>query len=172
MDPKKLPTTETLAEFDITTVPIETVRSVITEGLVTPEMGAARVLLAAENTGPLGNDIDITALAKHLSAQVDTVKEGNFAEMEAILVSQITALHTLFARMTERAMNCQHIPGFEANMRVALRAQNQCRTTIDTLIGAKNPSIVYARQANVTTGPQQINNGVLSPFGGQEKVIE
>jgi hypothetical protein len=46
---------------------------------------------------------------------------------------------------------------------MALRAQSQCRATLETLAAIKNPPIVYARQANVTTGPQQINNGVASP---------
>jgi hypothetical protein len=32
----------------------------------------------------------------------------------------------------------------------------------------KNPPIVYARQANVTTGPQQINNGVAAPLRARE----
>jgi hypothetical protein len=57
-------------------------------------------------------------------------------------------------------------------MRMALRAQNQCRTTLETLAGIKNPPVVYAKQANVTTGPQQINNGVAAPSRGREIVID
>jgi hypothetical protein len=49
-------------------------------------------------------------------------------------------------------------PNFEAFMRLALKAQAQCRATLETLATIKNPPIVYANQANVTTGPQQINN--------------
>ena len=45
-------------------------------------------------------------------------------------------------------------------MRLALRAQSQCRATLETLAVLKNPPVVYAKQANVTTGPQQVNNGV------------
>ena len=45
-------------------------------------------------------------------------------------------------------------------MRLALKAQSQCRATLQTLAEVKNPPVVYARQANVTSGPQQINNGV------------
>jgi hypothetical protein len=45
----------------------------------------------------------------------------------------------------------------------AIRAQSQCRSTLETLSALKNPPIVYARQANVTTGPQQVNNGVAPP---------
>ena len=48
----------------------------------------------------------------------------------------------------------------ERYMRLALKAQTQCRATIETLAQIKNPPMVFARQANVTSGPQQINNGV------------
>jgi hypothetical protein len=46
----------------------------------------------------------------------------------------------------------------EAMMRMALRAQNQCRATLETLATIKNPTVVIARQANISTGHQQVNN--------------
>ncbi len=52
---------------------------------------------------------------------------------------------------------------FELNMRMALRAQSQCRATLETLSNIKHPPVVYAKQANITTGPQQINNGTAAP---------
>jgi hypothetical protein len=62
-------------------------------------------------------------------------------------------------------MGHDSIPGFDANMRIALRAQSQCRATLETLAAIKNPPIVYARQANITSGPQQVNNGVPAQAG-------
>jgi hypothetical protein len=44
-----------------------------------------------------------------------------------------------------------------------LKAQSQCRATFETLATIKNPPVIYARQANVTTGPQQVNNSVVTP---------
>ena len=44
-------------------------------------------------------------------------------------------------------------------MRLALKAQAQCRATIETLAAMKNPPVVIARQANISNGPQQVNNG-------------
>jgi hypothetical protein len=41
-------------------------------------------------------------------------------------------------------------------MRLALKAQSQCRTTAETLAVMRNPP-VFARQANVVNGPQQVN---------------
>ncbi len=53
-------------------------------------------------------------------------------------------------------------------MRMARRAQNQSHMTLETLATIKNPPIVYARQANVTTGPQQINNSTTAPSRARE----
>jgi hypothetical protein len=80
-----------------------------------------------------------------------------------MLMNQATALQSLFARLTEKAFCAAHLPQFDGFMRMALRAQNQCRATLETLAQVKNPPTVYARQANVTTGPQQINNGTTVP---------
>lgn len=44
-------------------------------------------------------------------------------------------------------------------MRLALKAQAQCRATLETLANTKKPPVVYARQANIAHGPQQVNNG-------------
>ena len=46
-------------------------------------------------------------------------------------------------------------------MKLALKAQNQCRMTLETLAAIKNPPVIYARQANFANGPQQVNNGVI-----------
>ena len=40
-------------------------------------------------------------------------------------------------------------------MRMALKAQNQCRMTLETLATIKNPPVVFAKQANTAQGPQQ-----------------
>ena len=71
-------------------------------------------------------------------------------------------------RLAERGLSQEHMPNFDGFMRLALRAQSQCRATLETLAAIKNPPIVYARQANVTTGPQQVNNGVAAPSRPRE----
>jgi hypothetical protein len=49
----------------------------------------------------------------------------------------------------------------EAYMRMALKAQAQCRATVETLVTIKNPPVVFARQANIAQGPQQVNNAMM-----------
>lgn len=38
-------------------------------------------------------------------------------------------------------------------------ADKGVRATLETLAAIKNPPMVYPRQANLTTGPQQVNGG-------------
>ena len=140
--------------------------------VISPELAAYRVINGAERVSGIGENIDVPALMEQLRDQAGAVNRGDLAQAEAMLMNQATALQSLFARLAERAMTCEHIPGFEANMRMALRAQSQCRATIETLAVIKNPPIVYAKQANVTTGPQQINNGTAPPSQAREKEIE
>ena len=46
----------------------------------------------------------------------------------------------------------------ERYLRLALRAQGQCRATLETLGVIKNPPTVFAKQANIAAGPQHVNN--------------
>jgi hypothetical protein len=46
---------------------------------------------------------------------------------------------------------------------MALRAQNQCRATLETLASLKYPSAIFTHQANINHGQQQVNNGVTEP---------
>lgn len=133
-----------------------------------PELAAYRVINGAERKSGMGEHIDVPTLLEILRDQAAAVNRGDLSKAEAMLMNQATALQSLFARLAERGMGCDHAPAFEANMRMALRAQSQCRATLETLAAIKNPPIVYARQANVTTGPQQINNGIAAPTRARE----
>ena len=124
-----------------------------------PDFAAFRVIRAAEQNSGIWQEIDTLTLVTHLREQATNVNLGDLTRAEAMLMNQATALQSVFARLVERAMASEMATPFEANMRMALRAQSQCRTTLETLATIKNPPVVFARQANVTTGPQQINNG-------------
>lgn len=137
-----------------------------------PETAAARVIQAAERTTSLDDHLDVQALAATLRDQAAIVRSGSLGQAESILINQAAALQSLFARLVERGMASDSVPGFEANLRMALRAQAQCRATLETLAEIKNPPVVYARQANVTTGPQQVNNGVATPPAPRARDLE
>ena len=131
--------------------------------MVSPELAAYRVLSSADSMGSMvkmWGGIDVPSLTDELRDQAAAVNRGDLSQAEAMLMNQATSLQSLFARLAARGMGCEQAPGFEANMRMALRAQNQCRATLETLAAIKNPPAVFAKQVNQTTGPQQINNGV------------
>lgn len=135
---------------------------------VSPELAAYRVMNAADGKGPIGKELDVPSLMDCLRDQANAVNSGDLAQAEAMLMNQATALQNLFAKLTESAMNQTNAEHFKAMFQIALRSQSQCRQTLEALSAIKNPPVVYAKQANVTTGPQQINNGIPAPSRTQE----
>jgi len=132
-----------------------------------PAVAAHRVIQAA-NPENIRDEIDVPGMLAALEKQAAAVNRGDMTQAEAMLMNQATALQSLFTYLTERGLAQSLMPNLEAFMRLALRAQSQCRVTLETLATIKNPPIVYARQANVTTGPQQINNGTAAPTRARE----
>ncbi len=122
------------------------------------EAAALRVMKGAEQKSGYWESIDVPALMDQLRDQAAAVNRGDLAQAEAMLMNQASALQSLFARLAERSMGCDQIPGFEANMRMALRAQSQCRATLETLAEIKNPQpTAFIKQQNIGVN-QQVNN--------------
>lgn len=140
----------------------------MTAVMTTPEMAALRVIRGAEQKTGNWASMDVPALMDQLRDHAAAVNRGDLSQAEAMLMNQATALQSLFARLAERGMGCDLAPAFEANMRMALRAQSQCRATLETLATIKNPPIVYAKQANFAAGHQQVNNGIPAPTQARE----
>ncbi|CAK0767824.1 conserved hypothetical protein [Gammaproteobacteria bacterium] len=141
----------------------------LAEAMTSPELAAFKVITATEK-GNWGDDIDTPTLLQHLRDSAKTVINGNLAHCEAMLMNQAFALQALFTKLAMRGMGQNLTEHFDADMKIALRAQSQCRATLETLAAIKNPPVVYARQANVTSGPQQIVNGIPAP--SQARKIE
>ncbi len=132
-----------------------------------PAVSALCVIQAATSKG-VSDKIDAPGMLTVLEQHAAAVNRGDMTRAEDMLINQATALQSLFTSLTERGFAQSTMPNLEGFMRLALRAQSQCRATLETLAAIKNPPIVYARQANVTTGPQQINNGTAAPPQARE----
>lgn len=103
-------------------------------------------------------DINCDALAANLRSAMDpeVYKENSLA----MLYGQAMALQSMFVELSRRAINQDMLKQYETHMRLALRAQNQCRMTLETLSNVQNPPMVFAKQANINNGgQQQVNNG-------------
>ena len=146
---------------------------VIDRGDLTDERIKARMLLSPEM---MALDIAMSSIpgieesklwgdsSSHIIAELQTksaaVNSGDLSHVESMLVNQAIALQHIFLRMTVRGIHqtkMEHIDGF---MRLALKAQNQSRATLETLASMRTPPVVYAKQANINHGNQQVNNGV------------
>ena len=146
---------------------------VIDRGDLTDERIKARMLLSPEM---MALDIAMSSIpgieesklwgdsSSHIIAELQTksaaVNSGDLRHVESMLVNQAIALQHIFLRMTVRGIHqtkMEHIDGF---MRLALKAQNQSRATLETLASMRTPPVVYAKQANINHGNQQVNNGV------------
>lgn len=107
------------------------------------------------------DNMDVNCLDKALKESTEAIHHGDMKAVESMLYGQAVALQTMFTNLSMRA-DCQQgrLDNIEALLKLAFKAQNQCRMTLETLSNVKNPPVVYARQANITSGPQQINNGL------------
>lgn len=140
--------------------------------MISPEMASFRVITNRERQ-ELMEQLDTPALIDALRQQTKAVQKGDLRAAEAMLMNQATALQSLFVKLTETGLQANLLRQQETALRLALKAQSQCRATLETLANIKNPPVVYAKQANLTTGPQQINNGPqAAPTGTQEKVFQ
>ena len=122
-----------------------------------------------------GADVQLPDLVNELAEQCKAVQRGDLHQSESILISQAHALNAIFNKLAWMAKEniSSNFDASERLLRLGLKAQTQCRATIETLATVKNPPVVIARQANVTSGPQQINNGVARENQSeQNKLLE
>jgi hypothetical protein len=110
-------------------------------------------------------EVDATVLHNTMKGRAKQVCEGDMRGVEETLLAQAAALNSIFSDLAQRsAQNVgQYMNAMETYMRLALRAQNQCRMTLETLAAIKNPPVVFAKQANIAHGHQQVNNGDAVP---------
>lgn len=108
------------------------------------------------------SELSLTDMVASLKESGEAVNNGDLKGAEQMLNAQAVSLNSIFAELARRsAMNVgEHMEAMERYMRLALKAQGQCRATLETLAAIKNPPVVFARQANISNGPQQVNNGV------------
>ena len=110
-------------------------------------------------------EIGITEAVHALRERADAMSRGDLSGAEAMLTAQASSLNAIFAEMARRAAANmgEYLSATETYLRLALKAQAQCRATLETLATIKAGPVVIARQANIAHGPQQVNNGVSQP---------
>ena len=159
------PATTAGSTVKFTLEPGQTNALAVTESVVTGTL--VNSALTKRFTSVLSDGmLDLTEFMKVIMNTIGEVQAGDLRTGEALLTGQAVALNAIFSELARRAaLNMgEHMSATEAYMRLALKAQGQCRATIETLAAMKNPPVVFARQANINNGgQQQVNNGAVSP---------
>jgi hypothetical protein len=121
-------------------------------------------------------ELSLDTLAADLVKQCEKASSGDLGRAEALLVAQAHTLDAIFHQLARKASRSEYLNQLEVHLRLALKAQSQCRATLETLAEIKNPIAgAYVRQANIAAGHQQINNGTpqkIEASGAREIEIE
>ena len=133
----------------------ETEERALARSMVSPEFLALSSIDSLTSTG--NGPTDLNELSKELEAQTKKFKEGNSGRAESMLSAQSHTLDAMFHNLIRRAM--ANIKGGYSEvgrdyLKLAMKAQSQCRTTLDSLTAINRPII---KQTNIAHGPQQVN---------------
>jgi hypothetical protein len=121
----------------------------------------------------LGDDFDFQANMKVLERATKQIKLGDLSKIEEMYISQAMALEVMFASLARRAKAQDKLLQYETHMRLALKAQNQSRATLQALVQLKQPANTqFIKQANIAQGHQQVNNLSEKNISPQNKLLE
>ena len=113
--------------------------------------------LAAFGRGTFG-ELSLTDCAKVLKVTAQAMNNGDLTLAVTMLSSQAVALNAMFGELARRsALHMgEYLDASERYMRLALKAQGQCRATLETLAIIKNPPLVV-RAASQHQQQQRLN---------------
>lgn len=119
----------------------------------------------------VGRDrVNLSTVVAELERHSKAINEGDLSGIETMLISQSNTLDSVFTSLALRASrnldDSKYFKAGEMYLKMALKAQSQCRATLQTLAEMKQPrQITITQQANIA-GQQIVNNA-----GAQEKTI-
>ncbi len=131
------------------------------------ELGAMTIQAYKKSFG----EVNLMGLVKATQDQIDAVQDGDMKRTDAMLITQAHTLDAIFNELARRAaLNMgEYINATDTYLRLALKAQSQCRTTLETLAEIKNPKpTAFIKQQNIGMN-QQVNNDVAPLTHGKIK---
>jgi len=121
----------------------------------------------------IGDDFNFPSTIKTLEKTIQQIKSGDLSKIEEMYISQAMALEMMFTSLARRAKAQEKLLQYETHMRFALKAQNQCRATLQALVQLKQPSnTTFVKQANIAQGHQQVNNLAEKNITPQNELLE
>lgn len=127
----------------------------LAEVALRPESAATDVVMACT---PKANKVEATSVLAKLRQTCESVNGGDLESAENMLISQAQALQAVFRKFMIWGMAQEHFPHMEAMLRLAMKAQNQSRATLHTLVDVKYPrQVQFVKQQNIAQNQQIIN---------------
>lgn len=147
-------------ELTVPGKPGEDERISVARNALRPTVQAA---VTVREYGKVFGELDLAGLVDSLMEQVRESQNGSTGRAEAMLTAQAHTLDAIFNNLAQRAINMQYIDHLDRYLKLALRAQSQCRATWEALSTIQNPPVAgYVGQANIAHGPQQVNNAAIA----------
>jgi hypothetical protein len=144
---------------------------VMSEACLAPENIAAATVMAYTPGIPLAIAETAAVLREHCSV----LAKQDMRRAEDMLLNQAHALQAMFCDLARTAKKQSSLTQIQTLTALALKAQSQCRATLQTLSDVKYPKqATFINQANIA-GQQQVNNGVQPnsiPPSREEKTIQ
>lgn len=125
-------------------------------------------------SGMLGQD-ELKDLHDELKRAVERTQGGGTEMADQLLTAQAASLNQIFVELARRAsLNmASNLDATDTYLRLALKAQSQCRSTLESLSEIRSPrQVAFVKQANIAAGHQQVNNGTERggpPNGSREE---
>jgi len=138
----------------------------LAQTITTPECLSASVLTICQNV----DHASVTELVNELKRQSSAIHADDLSRAEAMLTAQAHTLDGLFAKLTTNALASGNLEKLERYMKLALKAQNQARATLQTLVELKAPKrVAFVQQANIGNQVQVNNEGQRARTGKKRK---
>lgn len=102
---------------------------------------------------------DPIAVGAVIDEMARALAEGDPSHIERMLVAQAVGLQAVVSDLAIRAKGQTTLSGTQTLLGLAFKGASEVRKTLVAAREVRTPrTVTFARQANMTTGPQQINN--------------
>lgn len=165
MATKKTAAKQALTKSDNKTFKVEPSGDTPSQTLAKMATTSVLSALTLQSYSGAGAALEASDLVTEMKKAGNEAVAGELGRVERMLANQLLTLDAIFNNMAQRSFRQESFKGIEVLMRLALKAQAQCRATAETLAVIKNP-MPYIKQANIAQGHQQVNNGQLPAHAG------
>lgn len=118
---------------------------------------SVQATLTLREYGKAFGELSIEGMIESLQEQIRVTKTGDLGRGEAMLTAQAHTLDAIFNNLARRAINTEYMQSLDTYLKLALRAQSQCRSTWEAISAIQNPPVAgYVGQANIAHGPSTL----------------